>query len=52
MKATSKAKDTVENFDELKEDYLLEIKHVVEMDEILPDVIVNFDQTGLNFVPV
>ena len=51
-KATSKAKVTVENFDELKESYLLEIKHVVEMDEIPLDLIVNFDQTGLNFVPV
>ena len=51
-KATSKAKVTVANFDELKEDYLLEIKHVVEMDEIPPELIVNFDQTGLNFIPV
>ena len=32
--ATSKAKVTVESFDELKKDYLVEIKHVVEMDEI------------------
>ena len=51
-KATSKAKVTVANCDELKEDYLLEIKHVVEMDEIPPELIVNFDQTGLNFFPV
>ena len=46
-RATSKAKVTIKNFDELKylkEDYLVEIKHVVEMDEIPTDLIINLDQ--------
>ena len=50
-KATTKAKVTVENFAAVKEDYLLEIKQVITMDEIPADLIINFDQTGLNIVP-
>ena len=51
-KATSKAKVSVENFAEIKEDFLLEIKHVIVMDEIPAQLVINFDQTGLNIVPV
>ena len=51
-KATSKAKVTVKNFEELKEQFLLEINHVIVMDEILANLVINFDQTGLHFVPV
>ena len=50
-KATTKAKVTVENFAAVKEDYLLEIKQVITMDEIPADLIINFDQTGLSIVP-
>ena len=50
-KATTKAKVTVENFAELKSDYLLEIKNVIAMDEIPAELVINFDQTGLNIVP-
>ena len=51
-KATSKAKVTVDNFAEIKADFLLEIKHVIAMDEIPTQLVINFDQTGLNIVPV
>ena len=51
-KATSKAKVTVDNFEELKEQFLLEINQVIVMDEIPADLVINFDQTGLHFVPV
>ena len=51
-KATSKAKVSVENFAEIKEDFLLEIKHIIVMDEIPVQLVINFDQTGLNIVPV
>ena len=50
-KATTKAKVTMENFAELKSDYLLEIKNVIVMDEIPAQLVINFDQTGLNIVP-
>ena len=30
----------------------MEVKQVITMDEIPPELIINFDQTGLNVVPV
>ena len=51
-KACSKSKVSVERFQELKEDFLLEIKNTVVMDDIPENLIINFDQTGLNYVPV
>ena len=47
-----KAKVTVDNFKELKEQFLLDINQVIVMDEIPADLVINFDQTGLHFVPV
>ena len=41
----------MENFAELKSNYLLEIKNVMVMDEIPAQLVINFDQTGLNIVP-
>ena len=35
-----------------KEDFILEIKNTVVMDEIPKELIINFDQKGLNYVPV
>ena len=52
QKATSKVKVTVDNFEELKKQFLLEINQVIIMDKIPADLIINFDQTGLHFVPV
>jgi len=51
-KACSKAKVDIERFKQLKDEFLLEIKVIVNMDEIPPDLIINFDQTALNYVPV
>ena len=42
-KATTKMKVTVENFAELKSDYLLEIKNVIAMDKIPAELVINFD---------
>ncbi len=38
----------VKNFDEIKQDFLFDIKGVVEME---PDLIFNWDQTGISIVP-
>ncbi len=38
----------VKNFDEIKQDFLFDIKGVVEMEEIPPDLIFNWDQTGIS----
>ena len=51
-KATTAAKSNVENFDLLKEFLLEKIKNVVYMDEIPEDLVINFDHTGINYVPV
>lgn len=39
-------------FEELKEQYLLDVKAVVQIEEILHEVVVNWDQTGIKHVPV
>ena len=52
QKANTKAKVTVEDFDELKKLFLMDIKSAVQMDEIPAQLIVNWDQTGINYIPV
>lgn len=51
-RATTKAKITIQNFEEVKVQFLLDIKAVVEFHEIPHDLIINWDQTGINYVPV
>ena len=41
---------SVENFKELKEQYLLDIKACVEMDEVPDELIINWDQTGILYL--
>ena len=42
----------MENFDAVKEQYLLDVKNVIEMDEIPDQLVINWDQTGIHYVPV
>ena len=51
-KACSKAKVDVDHFEELKAEFLLEIKSIVNMDAIPAELVINFDQTALNYVPI
>ena len=39
------------NFQELKEQYLLDIKAVTVMEEIPPELVINWDHTGISIVP-
>ena len=50
-RGSSAAKIMVKNFDEVKEQFLLDIRGVVEMEEIPPDLILNWDQTAISIVP-
>ena len=50
-RASTKAKVTVQDFEEVKAQFLLDIKVVIEMDEIPFDLVINWDQTGIH-VPV
>ena len=38
-------------FDELKEQYVLDIKAVVEMEKVPSEIVFNWDYTGINIVP-
>jgi len=42
----------VELFEELKKLYLLEFNNVVEMDEIPSELVINWDHSGINYIPV
>ena len=49
-RANTKVKVSVEDF-EKKEIFLADIKATVTMEEIPPDLVLNWDQTGVNIVP-
>lgn len=50
-RVSTSAKVSVKKFEELKTQYLQDIRVNVELDDIPEDMIVNFDQTGINYVP-
>jgi len=47
-KANTKARLSVENFLQLKHDFLSDISGIVGMEEIPPYLIINWDHTALN----
>jgi len=51
-KANTKAKVTVENFAELKSNFLSDFQTVVDMEEVPACLIINWDHTALKYVPV
>jgi len=50
-KATTSAKVELAHFKELKEQFLLDAKAVIDMEDIPSDLILNWDHTGINVVP-
>ena len=50
-KATTKSKVTVEHFEAVKQQYLLDIHSIKAFEEIPDDLLINWDQTGINYVP-
>ena len=48
---TSKSKYSVSNFEQLKQAFLNDVCTTVMMEEIPPQLILNWDQTGLKIVP-
>ena len=40
------------NFDEMKDNFLMDIKAVVIMEEVPDDMILNWDQTTIKYIPV
>ena len=51
-RASTKAKVDVADFEKIKKGFLLDVHNVMEMDEIPPDLVINFDQTAVHYVPV
>ena len=49
---STKSKVAVQNFKELKAEFLLDIKTVVEKVKSPFDLIINWDKTGIHYVPV
>ena len=50
-RACTKNKVTPEYFDNVKEQFLLDIIRLVDLEQILPALIINWDQTAINYVP-
>ena len=51
-RASTKAKVSVSDFEALKAQFIYDIQVVVEMEEIPGELIINWDQTGIHYVPV
>ena len=49
-KANSKARANVDNFVEVKTNYLADIRTIISLDEVPPCLIINWDHTGLKYV--
>ena len=52
QRGSSTAKTEVKNFDELKTNFLSKISEAVEKFKILPQLIINYDHTGVHLLPV
>ncbi len=48
---TSKSKHTSADFEEMKKSFLADVVSMVKMENIPPELILNWDQTGLKIVP-
>ena len=48
---TAQSKYNIDSFKRVKESFLAEVTTIVEMEEIPPELILNFDQTGVKIVP-
>ena len=52
QRGNTKSKVSVEQFDELKLLFLLDFNNAVEMDDVPEELVINWDQTGINYVPI
>ena len=50
-RASTTAKVMVKNFEEAKAQFLLDVRVNIDMDEIPPDLVINWDQTGIHYIP-
>ena len=50
-RGSSTAKMTITDFEAVRDQFLFDIKTIVEMEEIPPGLVFNWDQTGISIVP-
>ena len=50
-RASSKCKVLLDNFEEIKKNYLADIQAVVEMEDVPPSLVINWDHTATIIVP-
>lgn len=50
-RGSTAAKVAVSDFEERKQQFLLDVKVVVELEEIPSKLVINWDQAGINYVP-
>ena len=50
-RANTKAKVNPSDFEAYKSQFLLDIKTVVEMEEIPKELVINWDHTGIQYMP-
>ena len=50
--ASTSAKVSPQSFDKLKEQFLFDAKCLIAMEEISDSLVINWDQTGIQYVPV
>ena len=51
-RANTKSKVSVEYFNGIKELFLLDFTNAVETDKVPTELVINWDQTGINYVPI
>ena len=52
QKGTTKGMFQVDNFAELKSEYLFDIKVIVTLEEVPPTLAINWDYTSIKYVPI
>ena len=50
-RGSTSAKIAVSNFEELKLQFSIDVKAVIEIEEVPSSLVINWDQTGINYVP-
>ncbi len=50
--ASSKAKVTVSDFEAYKSQFVYDINTIIEMEEIPTKLVINWDHTGIHYVPI
>ena len=50
-RANSKSKILPDNFEEIKEQFLTDVQSVIDMEEVPPSLVINWDHTAMKIVP-